>query len=337
MISPYFWGQNLFGAEKSYFHHYSSLRRIRYDFRFYTDFRFIKEEILNLINVLRIPKEMRTPQGLKFLGAEGFCILLRRLAYPNRLLDLQPIFGRREEELSHIFNTVLDYIYDNFRWLTESWKQWWLQVDHLKAYSDAITAKGSALQTCFGFIDGTLHATCRPTRHQQEVYSGHKRQHGLKYQSVVLPNGLIANLYGPVSGRRHDSYMLAESNLMWNLQNHLGAENLHLYGDKGYALQQHLITPYQGNDLPPQHRQFNLVISRMRICVEWEFGELFEQFAFLDLKKNQKIYLQPLGKYMAVATILKNCKTCLNGSQTSMYFGLNPPSLSSYVNNDPNL
>ncbi|OXA38451.1 hypothetical protein Fcan01_26845 [Folsomia candida] len=195
------------------------------DFRFYTDFRFTREEILNLVKVLRIPNEMRTQQGLKFVGAEGFFILLRRLAYPNRLVDLQPIFGRREEELSHIFNTVLDYLYNHFRWLTELWEQWWLHADNLKAYSAAITAKGSALQTCFGFIDGRMTS---------EVYSGHKRQHVLKYQSV----------------------------------NHLGAENLHLYGDKGYALQQHLITPYQGNDLPPQHRQFNLVMSQMRICVE---------------------------------------------------------------------
>ena len=30
------------------------------------------------------------------------------------------------------------------------------------------------------------------------VYNGHKRAHGLKFQSVVIPNGLIAHLYGPV-------------------------------------------------------------------------------------------------------------------------------------------
>ena len=30
------------------------------------------------------------------------------------------------------------------------------------------------------------------------VYNGHKRVHSLKFQSVVVPNGLIAHLYGPV-------------------------------------------------------------------------------------------------------------------------------------------
>jgi hypothetical protein len=33
---------------------------------------------------------------------------------------------------------------------------------------------------------------------QRIVYNGHKRVHALKYQSLALPNGLIANLFGPV-------------------------------------------------------------------------------------------------------------------------------------------
>ena len=38
--------------------------------------------------------------------------------------------------------------------------------------------------------------------------------HGIKFQSVVAPNGLIASLVGPVEGRRHDSGMLADSGLL---------------------------------------------------------------------------------------------------------------------------
>ncbi|PFX12027.1 Ankyrin-2 [Stylophora pistillata] len=39
---------------------------------------------------------------------------------------------------------------------------------------------------------------CRPGEMQRIVYNGYKRVHGLKFQSVVLPNGIIANLFGPV-------------------------------------------------------------------------------------------------------------------------------------------
>ena len=30
------------------------------------------------------------------------------------------------------------------------------------------------------------------------MYNGHKRVHAIKFQSLVLLNGLVANLYGPV-------------------------------------------------------------------------------------------------------------------------------------------
>ena len=35
--------------------------------------------------------------------------------------------------------------------------------------------------------------------------TGHKPTHGLKFQSVMTPNGLIASLSGPYEGKRHDA------------------------------------------------------------------------------------------------------------------------------------
>lgn len=49
------------------------------------------------------------------------------------------------------------------------------------------------------------------------MYNGHKRIHSIKLQSVVLPNGIIANLAGPYEGKRHDSTMLHESELLGSL------------------------------------------------------------------------------------------------------------------------
>ena len=57
------------------------------------------------------------------------------------------------------------------------------------------------------------------TRYDQRVvYNGHKRVHGLKLQSVALPNGLIGNLYGPVVRRRHNAGMLKDSGLLTSLK-----------------------------------------------------------------------------------------------------------------------
>ena len=40
----------------------------------------------------------------------------------------------------------------------------------------------------------------------------------LKFLSVVVPNDLIANICGPVEGRRHDAGLLKDSGLLTTLQ-----------------------------------------------------------------------------------------------------------------------
>ena len=97
-----------------------------------------------------------------------------------------------------VSNHVLDYIYDHHSHRTLNWNQTILSPLALQEYSDAISAKGAALDNCFGFIDGTVRPICRPGELQRVVYNGHKRVHALKFQCVALPNGLIGNLYGPV-------------------------------------------------------------------------------------------------------------------------------------------
>ena len=77
------------------------------------------------------------------------------------------------------------------------------------------------------------------TRYERVVYNSHKRVHGLKFQSVALPNGLIGKLYGPVEGRRHDARMLKDSGLLNDLSRvgfNIRGEVLCLCGDPAYPL-----------------------------------------------------------------------------------------------------
>ena len=83
-----------------------------------------------------------------------------------------------------------------------------------------IHEKGSPLESCFGFVDGTIHRIARLNRNQWQLYNSHKRVHALKFQTIVLPNGMIGNLAGPYEGKRHDSFMLADSGLLQKLQQH---------------------------------------------------------------------------------------------------------------------
>ena len=162
------------------------------------NFRFKKNEIPVLARAMDIPEKFTCPQGTICEGIEGLCILLRRFCYPCRYSDLVPMFGRPVPELCMISNEVLDFIYERHREKITRWNHQLLNPHCLQKYADAVHQKGAALDNCFGFVDGTVKAICRPGQMQRTVYNGHKRVHALKYQSLALPNGLIANLFGPV-------------------------------------------------------------------------------------------------------------------------------------------
>lgn len=162
------------------------------------EFRFGLAELPMIAQALQIPDSFVCRNGTVAAGMEGLCILLRRFAYPCRLSDLIPRFGRSVPELSEIISEVSSHIFNNFDHLLHSLDQPWLQPDCLQRFADAIHEKGAALPNCWGFVDGTVRPIARPGENQRVLYNGHKRVHALKFQSVVAPNGMIANLYGPV-------------------------------------------------------------------------------------------------------------------------------------------
>ena len=97
-----------------------------------------------------------------------------------------------------ISSLVVDTIDQEHNHRITQWNDTLLNPALLETYARAIQQIGSPLHNCFGFIDGTVRSLCRPDQNQRIVYNGHKRVHGLKYQSVALPNGMIANMYGPI-------------------------------------------------------------------------------------------------------------------------------------------
>ena len=162
------------------------------------EFRVEKKDLPQLAEALQLPQTFRCYQRTTADKLEGLCILLRRMSFPCRYSDMIPRFGRPVPELSMITNTVINYIYDVHSHRLLEWNDNIMSPDLLDIYTDAISNKGAALGNCFGFIDGTVRPICRPSQYQRIVFNGHKRVHSLKFQSVSLPNGLIANLYGPV-------------------------------------------------------------------------------------------------------------------------------------------
>ena len=152
---------------------------------------------------------------------------------------------------------------------------------------------------------------------------------------METPNGLIANMFGPIEGRRHDAFMLSVSGLEDQLRqfNQPNGDPFVVYGDPAYGLSHNIIAPFRCAQLSQQEQEFNKRMSAVRTSVEWGFGKISQYFAYLDFRKNLKVLLQPVGKYYLVWTLLVNCHTCLYGSQTSSYFDLTPPSLETYLSN----
>ncbi|CAC5415893.1 unnamed protein product [Mytilus coruscus] len=259
------------------------------------------------------------------------------LAYPSRLSDLKSVFGRSETAMSIIINTVLNFVYDAYNHLLHDLNSNWLSHRHLQEYADAVAARDAPLLNCWGFIDGTVRPLCRPTTNQRILFNGHKRVHAIKFQSIVAPNGLVANMYGPIEGRRHDAGLLRESGICGELPTHMTTSTgdiYAIYGDPAYPMTTHIIKPFRGGVISAAQTRFNKKMSAVRTCVEWTFGKILTLFAFLDYKKNLKLYLQPVGKYYLVGcngTILVNCHTCLYGSETGHYFDIDPPSLENYL------
>ena len=107
-----------------------------------------------------------------------------------------------EIQVSLIF--TLNFIYQRHNHRLEIRNLYSLQPPQLQKYADAVAGKGEPSYNCFGVVAGTIACICIPVLNERVVYSHNTRIHGVKFQAVVLPNGLIINFEGQWEGRRHD-------------------------------------------------------------------------------------------------------------------------------------
>ena len=115
------------------------------------------------------------------------------------------MYGLHPTHLSVMFNLVLEHVHSNLEHLISDLDQPWLEEGQVSHYARVTQNAGLLISNCWGFIDGTVMPICRPSQNQREVYNCHRHIHALKYQSAVLPNGLIAWAHGRKTARRHTS------------------------------------------------------------------------------------------------------------------------------------
>jgi hypothetical protein len=180
-----------------------------------------------------------------------------------------------------------------------------------------------------GFVDCKIDETCHPgsgpaedrplaPQHvdadilQESVYSGYTKSHGLKVLTVTFPNGLISCLYGPISSRGNDNKAL-------NLS--------HLNGDM-IRLQPEVTAAWQRGEDMLYYSIYGDVIFPLLLCITGHHrrpirGALNEQE---DTENNAMNHVRVTAEWPLLCF--------LNGSKSSRYFNIIPPTLEQYLRID---
>jgi hypothetical protein len=135
----------------------------------------------------------------------------------------------------------------------------------------------------FGIVDASPIFIQRPTKHQDEYYSGKFKRHCVKVQACITPDGQCVHLSKVYRGRTHDKAMFDHSGLAEFLLFHPPGSDAPrhqiIIGDLGYlginrtcpgALLPHK-KPAHGR-LTPEQKHENQILSRDRILIENFFG-----------------------------------------------------------------
>lgn len=159
--------------------------------------RFRKIDIGNLMNMLNMPPHLISADRHKYTRDFSFILLLRRMAYPGRLTDLEQEFGRDHTSLSRCIAITVAWLDANHSHrITDNLLFW---MPYQQSFAAAVAAKtdipGEFLNVT-SFIDGTQKSFCRPSdghnrpdNAQHSWYSGYYRAHGMKFQSMMYPSG----------------------------------------------------------------------------------------------------------------------------------------------------
>lgn len=163
-------------------------------------FRFTALEILELVQALDIPDPFITKNWYNFTAVEVISLLLIRLRAGFDQYVLVSGYDRCQSSISEVLNELSEYLDEQWEHILTCDREGIFHPDQLATYADAISVHGAPLHNCFAFLDCTICKTCRPTEGQGVAYNGYKKMHALKYQALVLPNGLIGHLAGPYKG-----------------------------------------------------------------------------------------------------------------------------------------
>lgn len=307
--------------------------------------RMTAGELIRLTNALNIPRKIKTSGGHVFSGVEALALLCAQFRSAGNIYELITKYDRSQAAISEIVNYLCCYIDNRWSHLLDFDHTGILSSENLAVYAEAIHNYGAPLDSVWGFIDCTICQMCRPRYWQRAAYNSHKKFHALKFQAIMLVNGLFGHLYGPIEGRRNDNYLLAQSGLLDKCREHAirpnvpddappEAKYLQLFGDPAYGLSYQIISPFAGiGERTLEEAEWNHKMSRPCMSVENGFSLVVAHWPFLNAFWKLRIYQSPIGRYYRVAVLLTNALTCLHPNTIFECFNVQPPDIEEYFHN----
>eukprot|EP00732_Lithocolla_globosa_P001779 Lithocolla_globosa_v1_NODE_970_length_3007_cov_25.984417.p2 type:complete len:161 gc:universal NODE_970_length_3007_cov_25.984417:745-1227(+) len=157
-----------------------------------------------------------------------------------------------------------------------------------------------------GFVDDKCWETCRPgggpaepgedaerwdPTIQRAFYTGWLKVHGLKWQTLVFPNGMTGDMFGPASIRHNDRWMQRESKLNDRLSDVQSGEakQFYSYGDAEFVLQSHMKRRHGGHGvvLPARLQEEDDGMKGARVSIEWDYTATANLFPCSPSQKYQ--------------------------------------------------
>jgi len=325
---------------------------------FRKNFRFAAADIPRLVKALGFDADEAAGRcyesGYKFSADTAISVLLYSMATGATLHQINEHFGIKRSKASAVLRWSLSTAYE--RWhrplFCTDFRRWAPQFPAWAAAVYARQGREEGYPGIVAFLDGTFFSTCRPKSALQRFYfSGHKWDHGVHFEGVQSPIGLLIDFCGPFEGRHTDKWMLKVSKLVdrfeacmeWAAEQPFGgprwaAQLYYLFGDAGYNKRPWLMVQFSGNNLTPNQTACNYSLSRTRIANEWIYGRMENLWKILSREGELKIGRGNVGEIVTVAALLTNALTCCDGgNQTSEYFGLTHlvPTLEQYFEGAP--
>src|SRR5882724_1896849 len=164
----------------------------------------------------------------------------------------------------------------------------------------------------------------------------------MKFQGLVMLDGLLVHLDGPYCVPQNHVVILAESKLLITLEQHViqpGSDEgdlpercfFQIYSDSAYGVSPMMVSPFSRvGELTAAQWEWNVTMGQVLISVEHGFSLILQDWPYLNAFWKQKVWGTACGVWNWVGVLLTNAHSCLVPNQTAIQYGCMPSSLHQY-------